>query len=165
MATITTLATAAGSGLAPSVHSVRFPLHYDEVTIDLSEAATAKGSALAAADIIQAITIPAQSVIIAAGIEVITANSGSTVLTLDLGVTGIDVDVFVDGFDAVAAVAGDYAQQPAAYQPVVVGNTADTLDLLIASLTTTNTGGVFRVWALFGDVRDTRRPGLAALKS
>lgn len=164
MATID-LATRLGAGIPASVHSGRFPFHYDEVTIDLPTAATEKGSALAAADIIEAIDLPANSVVIAAGLEVTTANAGSTALTLDLGVTGVDVDVFVDGFDLEAASAGDFAQAPAAYQPVVIGDTADTLDLLIASLTTTNTAGAVRVWVVYADVRDTRKPGITALKS
>jgi hypothetical protein len=165
MATLDVNLTAAGAGTQPSVHSNRFGAHYSETLIDFDELEEEKGSALAAADVIQCISIPANSVIIAAGIEVITANSGSTVLTLDLGVTGADVDVFVDGFDFVAAVAGDYASQPAAYAPHVVGNTADTLDLLIASLTTTNTGGVLRVFCYWLDVTDQKKPGLAALRS
>jgi hypothetical protein len=164
MATID-LATGIGAGVQPSVQAVRWPVHYVEVEIDLDDAEDEKGSALAAADIIQAIDIPANSVIWLAGLEVITANSGSTVLTLDLGVTGADVDAFVDGFDFVGASVGDFAAQPAAYQPIVIGNTADTLDLLIASLTTTNTGGVVRVWCVYADVKDTRKPGLAALGS
>lgn len=164
MATID-MADFLGAGVAPSTHSTRFPLNYYEVTIDLADAATEKGSALAASDVIQAIDLQPGSVVMAAGIEVITASSGSTVLTFDLGVTGVDPDAYVDGFDAFAAVDGDYAAQPAAYEPIVIGNTADTLDLLIATLTTTNTGGVFRVWALVGDVSDSRKPGLTALKS
>ena len=55
--------------------------------------------------------------------------------------------------------------QPAAYQPIVIGNTADTLDVLIASLATTNTAGELRVWVVYADVKDTRRPGIAALRS
>lgn len=164
MATID-LAAFAGAGIAQSTHSTRFPLVFVDYELDLDDAEASKGSALAAADVIQVIDVPAQSVILAAGIEVITAQSGSSVLTFDLGVTGGDVDNFVDGFDAVAAVAGDYASQPVAYAPVVIGNTADTLDVLIASLTTTNTGGVFRVWALIGDVSNVKRPGLTALGS
>lgn len=164
MATID-MADFLGAGIAQSSHSTRFVFAYQEVDIDLADAATEKGSALAAADVIQAIDLAPGSVVIAAGLEVKTANSGSSVLTLDLGVTGIDVDAYVDGFDFVAAVAGDYAQQPAAYQPIVIGNTADTLDLLIASLTTTNTGGVVRVWAIVGTIEDLRKPGLVALRS
>lgn len=164
MATID-LASGIGSGLHPSVQAERWPFHYVEVEIDLTDAADEKGSALAAADIIQAIDIPANAAILLAGLEVTTVNAGSSVLTLDLGVTGADVDAFVDGFDFVAAVAGDFASQPAAYQPIIIGNTADTLDLLIASLTTTNTAGAVRVWCVYADIRDVRRPGIAALGS
>lgn len=164
MATID-LATKLGAGIAPSVDSVKRPVNFAEVYIDFEEAATEKGSALAAADVIEAIDLPAGSVVFAAGIEVIDVNAGSTVLTLDLGVTGSDADAFVDGFDFVAATAGAYAAQPAAFQPIVIGATADTLDVLIASLTTTNTGGRIRVWALYGDVKKRPEPALAALRS
>lgn len=164
MATID-MADFLGAGIPASVHSNRFVYHYAEVDIDLTEAATEKGSALAAADVIQAIDLPANSVVMAAGLEVKTANGGSSVLTLDLGVTGIDVDAYVDGFDFVAAVAGDFSAQPAAYQPIVIGNTADTLDLLVASLTDANTAGVVRVWCIYGDVKDQRKPGITARKS
>lgn len=165
MATISEQVTAVGAGLPPSVHSVRSPVHYDENTISLVTAATEKGSALAANDVIQAIAIPANSVILAAGLEVIKANAGSATLTLDLGVTGVDVDAYVDGFDFVAAAVGDFAAQPAAFQPIVIGNTSDTLDVLIASLGTTNTAGELRVWVLYADVKDARRPGIVALRS
>jgi len=164
MATID-LADFAGAGIPQSTHSTRFPFYFIEnANVDLDDAEAEKGSALAANDVIQVLDIPANSVILAAGIEVLTAQSGSSVLTFDLGVTGGDVDNFVDGFDVVAAVAGDYAAQPVAYAPVVVA-TADTLDILIASLTTTNTGGVFRVWAIVADIDGTRKPGLTALGS
>lgn len=164
MATID-LADFAGAGIPQSTHSTRFPFYFIEnANVDLDDAEAEKGSALAANDVIQVLDIPANSVIIAAGIEVLTAQSGSSVLTFDLGVTGGDVDNFVDGFDVVAAVAGDYAAQPVAYAPVVV-QSADTLDILIASLTTTNTGGLFRVWAIVADVDGIRKPGLTALGS
>lgn len=165
MATLTSQKTPTNTGLQPTVASQRFVVSYDENIVSLVTAATEKGSALAANDVIQAITLPPGSVILAAGLEVITVNGGSATLTFDLGVTGIDADAYVDGFDFVAAVAGDYAQQPAAYQPIVIGNTADTLDLLIASLATTNTAGEVRVWVVYGDVQDDKPSGLAALKS
>jgi len=165
MATID-LADFAGAGIPQSTHSTRFPFYFIEnANVDLDDAEAEKGSALAANDVIQVLDIPANSVILAAGIEVLTAQSGSSVLTFDLGVTGVEVDNFVDGFDVVAAVATDYAAAPAAYQPIIIGATADTLDILIASLTTTNTGGLFRVWAIVADVDGTRKPGLTALGS
>lgn len=148
MATVTTLAGGATAGrTAGSV-----PYLVDK-TINFATAATAKGSALAAADVIECISVPVNTVILNAGIEITTVLGGeSSDTTFDLGITGVDADVFVDGFDADAAVAGDYAQNAAAFQPVVIGATADTIDLLIATATTAPTSGVARVWAVLMNV-------------
>ena len=123
-----------------------------DVTVDFAAAATAKGSALAAADVIECINVPANTVILNAGFEVITAAGGeSSDNAWDLGVTGIDADNFVDGFDGDAAVAGDYAQNAAAFQPIVL-KSADTIDLLIQAATTAPTSGELRVWAVLMNV-------------
>lgn len=151
MADITTLAGGSIDGFTAG----RMP-YFKEVLIDFAAAATAKGSALAAADVIEAISVPANTLILNAGLEVITAAGGeSNDNTLDLGVTGVDADVFVDGFDLDAAAAGAYAQNAAAFQPVVIGS-ADTIDLLIATATTAPTSGVVRVWAVLMDI-DARK--------
>ena len=155
MATVTTLAGGASAGRT----AAPVPYVVDKV-IDFAAAATAKGSALAAADIIECISVPANTVILNAGFEVITVAGGeSNDTTYDLGVTGVDADVFVDGFDGDAAAAGAYAQNAAAYQPLVVG-TADTIDLLIATATTAPTGGTVRVWALMCDIGAKPAPGI-----
>jgi hypothetical protein len=148
MATVTTLAGGATAGrTAGSV-----PYLVDK-TINFATAATAKGEALAAADVIECISVPVNTVILNAGIEITTVLGGeSNDTTFDLGVTGVDADVFVDGFDADAAAAGAYAQNAAAFQPVVIGATADTIDLLIATATTAPTSGVARVWAVLMNV-------------
>ena len=147
MATITTLAGAATAGR--TVGSVPYLV---DVTIDFAAAATAKGSALAAADVIEALSVPVNTVILNAGLEVITALGGeSNDTTFDLG-TAVDADVFVDGFDADAAAAGAYAQNAAAFQPLVVGSTADTIDITIATATTAPTSGEVRVWAILMNV-------------
>jgi hypothetical protein len=148
MATITTLAAGATAGrTAGSV-----PYLVDK-TIDFAAAATAKGSALAAADVIECISVPVNTLILNAGIEVITVLGGeSNDTTFDLGVTTTEPDNFVDGFDADAAAAGAYAQNAAAFQPIVIGATADTIDLLIATATTAPTSGVVRVWAVLMNV-------------
>lgn len=155
MATITTL--------TPRARGVSNPnrgFYYVQNFIDWADAATAKGSALAAADVIEAISVPAGTVIIAAGIQVTSVSTGESAdVTLDLGVTTTEPDNFVDGFDLDAAAAGAYAQAPAAYQPIIIGGTdgatADTLDVLIATATTAPTGGVIRVWAVLQDITDT----------
>lgn len=147
MATITTLAGAASAGRTAGA----VPYLVD-VTIDFAAAATAKGSALAAADVIEALSVPVDTVILNAGMEVITVLGGeSSDTTFDLG-TGVDADNFVDGFDADAAAAGAYAQNAAAFQPVVVGSTADTIDITIATATTAPTSGEVRVWAVLMNV-------------
>lgn len=147
MATITTLAGGATAGR--TVGSVPYLV---DKSIDFAAAATAKGSALAAADVIEAISVPVNTVILNAGLEITTVLGGeSNDTTFDLG-TGVDADVFVDGFDADAAAAGAYAQNAAAFQPIVVGATADTIDITIATATTAPTSGVARVWAILMNV-------------
>jgi hypothetical protein len=147
MATVTTLAGGSVDGFTAG----RMP-YFKEVLIDFAAAATAKGSALAAADVIEAISVPANTMIINAGLEVITAAGGeSNDTTVDLGVTTTEPDIFVDGYDLDAASAGAYAQNAAAYQPLVIGS-ADTIDLLIATATTAPTSGVVRVWAVLMDI-------------
>jgi hypothetical protein len=148
MATITT--TSGGASAGRTAGSV--PYLVDRF-IDFAAAATSKGSALAAADVIECISVPANTLILNAGIEITTLLAGeSNDTTFDLGVTGVDADVFVDGFDADAAAAGAYAQNAAAFQPVVIGATADTIDLLIATATTAPTSGVARVWDVLMNV-------------
>jgi hypothetical protein len=147
MATVTTLAGGASAGR--TVGSVPYLV---DKNIDFAAAATAKGSALAATDVIEAISVPANTVILNAGIEIVTVLGGeSSDNTFDLG-TGVDADNFVDGFDADAAAAGAYAQNAAAFQPIVVGATADTIDITIATATTAPTSGVARVWAVLMNV-------------
>ena len=146
MATITTLAGGATSGRTAG--SVPYLV---DMTIDFAAAASAKGSALAAADIIECINVPANTVVLTAGLEVVTALAGESSDTrLLLGVTGGDVDAFVASWDATAAAAGAYA--PAAATVPVVFGSADTIDLEIDAATTAPTGGVLRVWAVMMDI-------------
>ena len=123
--------------------------------INFATAATSKGTALAAADIIKCLTVPAESVVLHAGFEVTAAHTGTSSDTaFDFGVTGGDVDNFVDGFDFDGASAGAYAPTPAAYAAVTVGGTADTIDLLLQAMTGTTTGGKIRCFATLMDISD-----------
>lgn len=150
-----------GLGGAPRpVRSLTNMPYFVEKTIDFAVAATAKGSALAAADVIEVLDVPAGTMVLNAGLQVITVATGeSNDTTVDLGITTTEPDIFVDGFDLDAAAAGAYAQNAAAYQPLVVG-TADTIDLLIATATTAPTGGKVRVWALMCDIGAKPAPGI-----
>lgn len=146
MATVSTLKGGATAGRTAG--SVPYLV---DMTIDFAAAATAKGTALAAADIIECINVPANTVVLTAGLEVVTALAGESADTrLLLGVTGGDVDAFVASWDATAAAAGAYA--PAAATVPVVFGSADTIDLEIDAATTAPTGGVLRVWAVMMDI-------------
>jgi len=148
MATVTTLAKAVGGKGNPS----RKP-YLVEVEIDLAAAATAKGSALAAGDIIQAITVSPGNAVLFAGTEIKTAPAGGTAGTFDLGITGGNVDAFVDGGAITGAAVGAYSVMANTAVPVVFG-AGDTIDMLLIG-TTPDTSGIIRVYAMLMDVTAT----------
>ena len=154
------------SNLAPSNHAQQTP-YIVWTDLIIADAVTAKGTALADDDVIQVLDIPTHTLVLAAGLEVVAAMTGtSTDTALDLGITGVDADVFVDGFDYDGAAVGDRPAPPAAYFPLIVGGTADTLDILIEAMTGTMLTGTLRVWALLQDLNFyTFRPGIAVRAS
>ena len=111
-----------------------------ENTIDISAINSSSGTANG--DVINALDIPAETLIMEAGIEVITALSSSA--TMDLGITGGDVDRYVDG----DTNATGYATLTATARVVVAS--ADTLDILTAGAD--SSAGKVRVWAVLCDV-------------
>jgi len=121
----------------PSV--VRRP-YLVENTIDIS--AINSDSGTADGDILQVLDIPAETLIMEAGVEVITALSSSA--TIDLGITGGDPDRYVDGdtnatgFSVLTATAR------------VIIASADTLDAKIAGAA--SSAGKIRVFAVLCDV-------------
>ena len=129
------------AGATPSRFSagVRTP-YLVENTIDVSQINSDAGTATN--DVIQVLDIPAQTLIMHAGIEVITALSSS--VTMDLGITGGDVDTFVDG----DANATGYSVLTATARPVIAS--ADTLDILC--LSAVSSAGKLRVFAILCDV-------------
>jgi hypothetical protein len=155
MATITTLSNAVGAGTHPS-RALRNMPYVVENTINFASAVTAKGSALAAADVIEALQIPAQSIVLAAGFEVISAVTGSC--TVSLGVTGVTAAAYVSAFGVTGSLAvGDYATPATAGYPIV-SKSADTLDLLLVTETTTLSAGSVRVFAVIVDAQDRVGP-------
>ena len=111
-----------------------------ENTIDVSAVNSSAGTTNG--DILQALDIPAETLIMEAGIEVITALSSSA--TMDLGITGGDVDRYVDG----DTNATGYATLTATARTVVAS--ADTLDILTGGAD--SSAGKVRVWAVLCDV-------------
>ena len=111
-----------------------------ENTIDLSQVRGDTGPDNA--DVLQVLDIPAETLIMEAGIEVITALSSSA--TMDLGITGGDVDIYVDG----DTNATGYGTLTATARHVAAS--ADTLDILIGGAD--SSAGKIRVWAVMCDV-------------
>ena len=111
-----------------------------ENTIDSS--AINSNSGTADGDIVQALDIPAETLIMEAGVEVITALSSSA--TIDLGVTGADPDRYVDG----DTNATGFSTLTATARQIVAS--ADTLDALIAGAA--SSVGKIRVFAVLCDV-------------
>ena len=120
-----------------------------ENTIDVS--AVNGDSGAAQNDVLKCIDVPAETLIMAAGVEVLTACSSSVVI--DIGVTGStagfsDPDAFVDAYDATGAA---YAPRDVAdAAPMLTIKTADTIDALIAGAA--SSAGKIRVWAVLCDI-------------
>ena len=163
MSTITTLAPLSGATIGTKQWKTGVQLLSN--VISFADALAAKGSALAADDIIEAIRYPAGSLILAAGLQVVTVDDATT-LTVHVGITGVDVDGFVADFDHAAAAAGDWATSLFDTSEIhVIRTTADTIDLELQTLTGTLTTGSCRVWALIADLTGEKQPGLAQVRS
>jgi len=111
-----------------------------ENTIDIS--AINGDSGTASGDVLQVIDLVAETLVMEAGIEVLTACSGS--VTFDLGITGVDVDIYTDG----DTNATGYSTLTATARSVAAS--ADTLDVLQGGAA--STVGKIRVWAILCDV-------------
>ena len=144
MATITSL-------LLPATgNSNRGRMPYQvELIIDL----TAQAIDCSSADVVQCITLPANTHILHAGVQVVesaTQNTG-TDATVTLGAA--DADEYVTAFDIDGA--SDLAYAPSVTPSAeVVLSSADTLDLTFAGSGATFTAGKLRVYALLMDVSE-----------
>ena len=112
-----------------------------ENTIDMS----ASGLQPAANDIVQAIDIPAETMVLNAGLEVLSVSPSS--VTLDLGDAN-DVDKYVDGHDSTAT--GYAANVINASNVGHVYGSADTIDIKV--LGAQDTTGKVRVFAVMCDI-------------
>ena len=144
MATITSL-------LLPATgNSNRGRMPYQvELIIDL----TAQAIDCSSADVVQCITLPANTHILHAGVQVVesaTQNTG-TDATVTLGAA--DADEYVTAFDIDGASDLAYAPSVTPSAEVVLA-TADTLDLTFAGSGATFTAGKLRVYALLMDVSE-----------
>ena len=111
-----------------------------ENTIDVS--AVNGDSGTTSGDILYALDIPAETLIMEAGVEVLTALTSS--VTMDIGITGGDVDLYVDG----DTNATGYGTLTATARHIA--SSADTLDILTGGAN--STAGKVRIWAVMCDV-------------
>jgi hypothetical protein len=127
--------------------------YYVQNEIDIATAVATKGTALASADIIQCISIPANTLIMDAGIECTEVHTGTSSDTgFDLGVTGNNPDAFVDAFSFDGAAVGDYAANAGNGGCTVAA--ADTLDIVFTAMTGTSLTGKMRVFAWLANIDD-----------
>ena len=118
-------------------------------TIDL----TAQAIDCSSGDVVQCLTVPANTRVINAGVQVVesaTQNTG-TDATVTLGAA--DADEFVAAFDIDGAADLAYAPSATPAADVTLA-TADTLDLTFAGSGATFTAGKLRVYAWMVDVSD-----------
>ena len=99
----------------------------------------------AANDIVQAIDVPAESIVMNAGLEVLTVSPSG--VTLDLGDAN-DVDKYVDGYDSTGLGYG--AAVINASNVGHVYGSADTIDIKV--LGAQDTSAKVRVWAIICDI-------------
>ena len=104
-----------------------------EVTVDFAEVKSARSAAgataLAATDTLQIINLPAGSVVLSAGMNVITAETINTTATIDIGFTGgspAAANAYGNGLatNSTGLKAADLAN------PTIVAS-ADTIDILL----------------------------------
>jgi hypothetical protein len=125
-----------------------------QTTIDFGHADL---DALSAGDIVEAITIPTNTMVLTAGAEMIeSVQSGADGNTVNLGIT--DVDQYISGADidddsAILSSGVGYLTPAAeAGVPFFVGATSDTLDLELQATSTAPNTGQIRIFAILMDI-------------
>ena len=133
MATLTQTGAGTGQGHASSGG---VPKVYAQSTV-----IDGTSTALTSGDVYQAINVPANSVVLSAGIGVITAGTGTGTLALGDGT--------VTYVAAATQSAGQMTSGDALAELAVTYAAADTLDVTVA---TANVNSKVRVWAILVDI-------------
>ena len=144
MATITSLLKPAhgsgGGGRQP---------YMVQMTVDL----TAQAISSTAGDVVQCLTIPANTRVLHAGFQVVTSATMNTGTNATASLGAADADEWVATFDIDGAADGAYAPSATPAGDITLA-TADTLDLTFAGDGATYTAGKIRVYAVMLDVSD-----------
>tara|TARA_R110001599_G_scaffold263296_2_gene463939 strand:+ start:346 stop:825 length:480 start_codon:yes stop_codon:yes gene_type:complete len=120
-----------------------------ELIIDL----TAQAIDCSAPDTVQCITLPANTHILHAGVQVVTSATMNTGTNATITLGAADVDEYVTAFDIDGASDLAYAPSVTPSAETVLA-TADTLDLVFAGDGATFSAGKLRVFALLMDVSE-----------
>lgn len=127
------------------------PVKKFEVELDFAKIVAARAAAgataLSATDTLQVINLPAYCVVLAAGLNVTSAETANTTATFDFGYTGgtpAAANVYCDNFasNAVAMDSDNLAN------PTVIKD-ADTIDILLNTAVPTDC--VVKAWAIVAD--------------
>jgi hypothetical protein len=124
----------------------KFEVALNFATIIAARAA-AGVTALAAADVLQVINLPAGSIVLAAGLNVTTAETVNTTATFSFGYTGASPYAVAAYASAVASNSTGVKATDLANPSVIVA--ADTIDLLLNTAAPTNC--VVNAWAIVAD--------------
>ena len=120
-----------------------------ELIIDL----TAQAIDCSAPDTVQCITLPANTHILHAGVQVVTSATMNTGTNATITLGAADVNEYVTAFDIDGASDLAYAPSVTPSAETVLA-TADTLDLVFAGDGATFSAGKLRVFALLMDVSE-----------
>lgn len=118
-------------------------------TIDL----TAQAIDCSSGDVVQCLTIPANTRVIHAGFQVVTSATMNTGTNATATLGAADADEFVAAFDIDGASDGAYAPSATPAADVTLAS-EDTLDLTFAGDGATFSAGKIRVYAWMVDVSD-----------
>ena len=162
MATFDMTSSATGGVNADSIaaHNSSEKIAYSmEAVLDI---ASITGYSCTNGDIFQLLEIPANSVILSAGCEILTAFNGTSP-TIDVGTNA--GDTIIDGGDA-ATVAypakGTNGAVLGTFSALVT--TADTIDVKLIASSNDVTSGKLRVWAVVADIADKSAAATSAAR-
>ena len=149
---MTTSDTAGVSTSSVASHNSSEKIAYSiEATLDIADFIAA-GNTVGSADIFQLLEVPANSVILSAGCEILTVFTGTSV-TVDVGIAGGDTITDGGPTNALAyPVKGTNGATLGTFSALVTA--ADTLDVKLIAGSSDCTAGKIRVYAVVIDIAD-----------
>jgi hypothetical protein len=142
---------AKGTSTGKAVAALRggHPVRTQSFLVDLAAAATAKGSALAAADVIQCIQIPAYTAIMAGGVRILEVADVTGDNKFKLGIATSDAAFVASNAGSFNSTFNGQANS------FIFTTAATTVNLTLQSFTASvPTTGVAAVWVTLADLSD-----------